>query len=171
MTPSTEIDLFTAVISSVLTYAWWIHFRVWMLRQDLFEIRDDLWDEMSEKGELDDPAHRETREGINSMIRFSPYLSIRTLILIATDGAENVQQSTDLPQAVVEARKAVFNRIMRFMLLETVTGLACTFLAMLVMSHSVAISQMQKWISRIFDSSDVRTMEIPRKFNDPFCPA
>lgn len=69
-------------------YAMWVKARVWMLRQDFFAIRDRLWDEMMDRGELDTEVHRWYREVINEMIRFAPALSWWTFIVILRHEAE-----------------------------------------------------------------------------------
>lgn len=76
MTPYILLGAGLVGLSFVITYAWWCRFRVWVLRQDLFEIRDRLWDEAMRCGFIDDPAHRDARDAINAMIRFCPRLSV-----------------------------------------------------------------------------------------------
>lgn len=33
MNPTTELMVFTTILSLAIAYAWWVHFRVWILRQ------------------------------------------------------------------------------------------------------------------------------------------
>src|SRR5258705_316114 len=68
MTPEIKFVLACFGMSLVITYAWWCHFRTLILRGRLFLIRDQLWDVMCAKGMLDDPAHLEMRNVINSLI-------------------------------------------------------------------------------------------------------
>jgi hypothetical protein len=166
MSADQKIIFYSTAISLILTYAWWVHFRVWILRQDLFAIRDRLWDTMRAKGQLESVAHRETRNGINAMIRFAPYLSLVTVAIILTSGVESKCENVELPAEIVDFRKAVFLRVLRFLVCETLTGWLFGAGAIIVFSQHLARTQMQKWISRIFDSIDVRDMELPTGHTD-----
>jgi len=80
MPPEIQLVLFSTLLSLAIAYAWWVRFRVWMLREDLFSIRDQLWDTMLEEGTLDDPEHRRVRDEINALIRIAPLFSVWTVI-------------------------------------------------------------------------------------------
>lgn len=111
-------------LSYTITYAWWCRFRIWVLRQDLFEIRDRLWDDARKGGFLGHPAHREARDAINAMIRFCPRLSLpvwRELNVISK-GRKRVARSGLVP-AVDQAMMRVAHRITRFVFLESAYGL------------------------------------------------
>ena len=87
MMPELQLIIGTIMLAAVLSYAWWVSLRVWMLRQDLFSIRDDLWDAMKARGLLDDPAHREMRDALNAFIRVAPRFSVLTFFGILAEGA------------------------------------------------------------------------------------
>src|SRR5438128_141697 len=118
-----ELVLFATLLSAVLSYAWWIRFRVWMLRQDLFMHRDRLWDSMRAEGRLDDPEHRRVRDDINALIRIAPLLSIWTIIRIFIEGPQTDRPEQgaagDLPHRTLE--EAVL-RVSRYLLFETLSG-------------------------------------------------
>src|SRR5205809_877952 len=98
MSPAMELITWTVLLSLVITYAWWAYFRVWILRQDLFEIRDRLWDTAHEKGLLWNPDYLNTRDGINAMIRLAPWLSLPAMFRILFGGATRVTSTTsELP--------------------------------------------------------------------------
>lgn len=110
-------------LSAILTYAWWTRFRVWKLRQDLFAIRDDLWDAMRCRGELDNTHHRETRRVINALVRIAPLLSIFTLLRFKLqDHSPTPPLPQDCPTAVVEARNLFMDRVSRYLFRETLSG-------------------------------------------------
>ena len=67
-------------LSCTISYMWWAKIRVWMLRQDLFLIRDALFDKAREKDFFDHQHYKSTREAINGMIQFAPHMSITTLV-------------------------------------------------------------------------------------------
>lgn len=67
------------VISSVISYLWWVKFRTWIFRQELFAIRDEIWLKACDGGWLDDPEHRRFRRELNSLIRLAPGFNILTL--------------------------------------------------------------------------------------------
>jgi len=108
-----------------IAYAWWIRIRVWLLRQDLFVIRDGLWYAMRDAGKLDHPAHRKARQNLNVMIRFAPRLSIRVINEFASwkIGDPVFDKCEDLPETAVAMRQAN-HRYARYILRETLSGFA-----------------------------------------------
>ncbi len=109
----------------IATYAGWLRLRVWMFRQDLFQVRDHLWDSMLAEGTLDDPAHREFRDEINAIIRIAPMLSFFLVIRIMMDhevtGSTPPRQADGNPTIELARRKA-FYRIAHYLVGETISG-------------------------------------------------
>lgn len=111
---------------------WWVSIRVWMLRQDLFTIRNELWLSMIDKGQLDDPSHREIRDQINTLSRIAPLImSIFTFLRFyfnartesdELDAAERVKPAAMDPD-VNTALDRIVQRILRFFLHETLSGI------------------------------------------------
>jgi len=130
---SSAIELVLAMIgmSAVVTYLCWLRFRIWAFRQDLFSIRDRLWGEMLASGMLNDPAHRELRDGINALIRIAPLLSLITMlhILLKRQDIQAVISPQDRPAAVTMARMFVLGRTAQYLIGETLSGwvLICGF--------------------------------------------
>lgn len=157
MNPGIQVILGTTLIAAGVGYAWWTRLRVWMLRQDLFAIRDALWDSMRAKGELDDPAHRECREGINAMIRLAPYLSLISVWRILAIGihARMSPMEADIPTEVEEARNRVFIRIARYLLYWTLMG----WVAVMILSTFRSLRLANAWLTRkveaLFDSQEI----------------
>ncbi|MGO9468808.1 MAG: hypothetical protein ACLQIB_16875 [Isosphaeraceae bacterium] len=133
MRPETQLIVFTMLLSLTLSYAWWIKFRVWMLRQDLFLIRDRLWDTMRSLGELDDPGHRQVRDHINAAIRLAPLFTVWTVIRIAIEGPQSRPLSEKpIRNEAQEALDKAVLRISRYLLFETLSGLLFFSVASLV---------------------------------------
>ncbi len=130
MTPEIRFCLATFGISLILTYAWWCHFRAWILRAWPFEIRDRLWDAAHAQGELDDPEYRETRDVINSLIRAAATMTWISFlfILIADADFQAMNRLKPRMREVREARGAVNACIANYLLRMTLTGrvMLCT---------------------------------------------
>ena len=125
MRPAIELILACVGLSLSISYLWWVWWRVWIFRQDLFVIRDRLWDAVRAGGLLDDPAHRECRQDINAMIRLAPVLSLFTFLeLFEFVEGESASRKSVVPEAVTEARTAVYLRTFHFLFLESFSGLA-----------------------------------------------
>lgn len=151
MNPGLRFVLACSGISLVVTYFWWVKVRVWMFRQDLFRIRDELWDSMVSEGMADDPDYRSFREAINAVIRLAPVLSIVTVLGVVLERDEFRVAIPDHPRLapLVKARNMVFYRVTRYLLLETLSGLS--ILALLVAfglgrSFFRAISRRVEWL-------------------------
>lgn len=59
-------------MSFVLTYIWWMRFRVLIFRQDLLAIRDTPWDQMIRRGTLDEPSRIPSRDQLADSSRTLP---------------------------------------------------------------------------------------------------
>ena len=57
------------VLSVSVSYGLWAKLRIVLLRQDLFVIRDRLWDRAGELSGFDDPAYRHARKHLNDAVR------------------------------------------------------------------------------------------------------
>lgn len=160
MSPIIALSMWTALLSLTITYAWWVRLRVWFLRQDLFNIRDVLWQQMHDSGSLGDQSYLEFRDGINSIIRIVPYLSFIVLArILFEDGGTQHSSGKELVE-VVNARKLVVDRLLRYMLQESVVGLAALAIVFVYQCKSLAEIQVAKWISRLIDSSSVRALRL-----------
>src|SRR4051794_29632881 len=112
MSPETRLSFWCTALALLVCYAWWSRFRVWLLRQDLFAIRDEVWDRMRAAGALDHPSHRQFRDGINSMIRFAPDLSLFTVWrMLLTNVAPASEVAAPIHEAVKWGRHETFVRL------------------------------------------------------------
>lgn len=137
MNPIFGVMIGSLIFSFGITYFWWVKFRVWKLREDLFVIRDELWDRARAEGNLDHESHRKFRDVINSLIRIAPILTFFTFfrIILVSDGSEEIEQCDPLTE-VEEARRKVISRLVHYLLRETLVGLLA----------SIAISVLCYWI-------------------------
>ncbi len=165
MAPEIQFFLGGIIFASGLSYAWWVWFRVWMLRQDLFAIRDELWRSMKDLNELDDPAHRELREGINAFIRIAPWLSIFTILRILAEGAHSQFFGIGevIPKEVELAKKKVVLRVARYLFLETLLGLGMVTALLIgclliLMPFAFAKSLLSRKVETVLDSAELRAI-------------
>lgn len=123
MKPIFGVIIGSLIFSLGITYFWWVKFRIWRLREDLFVIRDELWDRARAGGNLDNESHRQFRDVMNSLIRIAPDLTFFTLIRIqlVSDSSQEVPLSDQLTE-VEEARRKVITRLDRYLLRETLVG-------------------------------------------------
>lgn len=65
---------FAAIVGAYVGPLRWARTAAW--RQDLFAIRNELWDRMQERGTLHSPAHIKVRQTLNAAIRVAPVLNL-----------------------------------------------------------------------------------------------
>lgn len=113
-------------ISLALTYAWWTRYRVIALRQDLFSLRDELWDLMRAEGKLDHPAHRALRDHLNRLILIAPALSPTVVRAVKASGAAQAEPASapagEVPAAVAVIRHETSKLIRRYLHRWCVSG-------------------------------------------------
>lgn len=110
------------ILGTTVAYALWVKVRVWMLRQDFFAIRDRLWDEMMDRGEVNADVHRWYREVINEMIRFAPALSWGMVYLLLRHEREITPADksrrfdpAEYPEPVARAARDVEQCVLRYL--------------------------------------------------------
>lgn len=166
MGPAVQLIFFSILLSATISYALWVRWRVWILRQDLFAIRDRLWDSMYAKRALADPDYMACRHDINGMIKVAPALSLFSFLKFLDMGVHEhdpqVSQGEHLPDEVVAARRAVFIRVAKFMLFESLAGLSIAGIALLFGFSGVLRKFLVSRIQKFFDSREIR--EIGRQF-------
>lgn len=119
--------VFTLLASTGVSYLWWIRVREMRFRQDIFSVRDDLFDLAVASGLVDDPAYIAFREYLNNMLLFAHHLSIPVMVHMAKFplSSEPFPRSENkcLQRAIEDATTTVSNRIVRFLRYETMIGL------------------------------------------------
>ncbi|MEX2187489.1 MAG: hypothetical protein WD875_11870 [Pirellulales bacterium] len=72
-----SIGSFLVAIS--VAYSWWASSRAVFLREEIFGIRDRLWDVARAENAFDDEAYRHARHHLNSLIRTAGLYSVRAI--------------------------------------------------------------------------------------------
>ena len=130
--PNLEFEIFVlfasiGVLFAALLYAWWVKARVLLLRHDLFEIRDGLFDKIMRLGALDDPGYREARSHLNSLLRSAGTLNIYTMLyLIQATGETKSRRiesnNVEVQKLIDNASRQVAERVFRYLVRHTATG-------------------------------------------------
>ena len=119
--------LFTFFASSGFAYLWWVKVREMRLRQNIFAIRDDLFDAAVANGWLDDPGYRAFRAHLNSLLQFAHHLSVPALIHLSSvplpDEPFPKSANKRIQKAIDQATHDVTTRIVHFVRFETAIGL------------------------------------------------
>lgn len=75
-----QLSFSVLFLTLIVLYVGWVRFRVLVIRQNLFAIRDRLWDDARELNCLDDSAYQEARSRINSTIRSAHRINLVVLL-------------------------------------------------------------------------------------------
>jgi hypothetical protein len=131
------LTISTVVASVAIAYAWWIYVRVMWLREDLFNVRDALFDLAMERGRLKDPAYLLARGRVNAMIRMAGTFNLHTVVFLSTivpDRSADDMRSSDqvLQGAIDSAYHKVGKRLFKYITRQTLTGCLLWLLAWLV---------------------------------------
>lgn len=140
----------TFLLTFVVCSAWWIRVRVILLREELFAVRDELWDRAFELEKLNDSAYQEMREHINALIQAAGYVTFITLILATMSGRnpperrrsedEQLQESIDL------AYTKVAKSVLGYCLDDTLTGKLGKMFAKLAGVGGWLVELSQNWV-------------------------
>ena len=153
------------LLSSLLAYACWTKIRVWMLREDLFAIRDRLWDRMRAEGMLDHPAHRSYRNALNALIRLAPAISWMMILTIVFERVEltpiSMAREFDLeklPTPVAEASRDAAHCVLRYLFFWTLLGLVLWIIFSILGQLRIWQSRLISAINRAFQSEEIRKL-------------
>lgn len=142
----------TMLVSLSLTYAWWVKIRVVCLQQDLFDLRDGLFDFAADHGCLDDEAYSEARNQLNAVISGAELLTIPIVAYMLKHGAgpreTKKSSNTALQQEIDGTLKECVARIYRYLMLETFTGLFVRPVLYAVRISAIMEDQALVWIRR-----------------------
>jgi hypothetical protein len=115
------------IVSSGTAYLCWTYLRIVLLRQQLFEIRDAMWDKARERRGFNDPAYREARSRLNSAIHMVHWITLPVIARAIDAPSPNSSfiKSRDLvlQEAIDEAYSAFANRILHHLMRHTICGL------------------------------------------------
>jgi len=118
-----QIALGGGIMGAALAYAWWSSIRVTFFRQDLFVIRDRMWDRAREAGALEDPKYQYMREVLNSCISAASFISLPQMVRARLVGQSEGQVMAytarpDVELIVADAENAMVSRVTRYVLLD-----------------------------------------------------
>jgi hypothetical protein len=161
MNPVAQLIIGCLVLSAGVSYMLWLWVRIWWLREDLFQIRDDLWDAMYAKGQLDHPTHRAARLRINGVIRAAYLLGPITVTIMA---ASNLRDSgndwlDDAPPEVLEAVTKVTGRLGKYIAYQNLTGLSIAAVATVLSFQKVTRDVIARWIRRLIGADVGRELD------------
>jgi hypothetical protein len=153
-----QLTLGLLLLSACVGYAMWVRVRVWRFRQDLFEIRDRLWDQMRSRGELSHPAHREARNAINALIRLAPALSLVSFLILLIGGGpvRNSHIDQTAPEQVHQALRQTVHRTLTLVIFESPLGLIAWLAMFVVHMHQAALARIDQAINRIVRSGQLQ---------------
>ena len=124
-------------------------------RQDLFAVRNLLWDRMRECGQLDAPAHRQLRETINTLIRYAPVMNLFYLAAALRSPPRLASGGVQVPPvdpgerraalALQEARAAVVTLFTRQLFVNSLPG---AFIGVPVLALS-RVFRAASWATRL----------------------
>lgn len=121
------IAVITIVVGSFLltgcaAYAAWCDIRVRLFRQQMFAIRNQMFDKAVASGTLDHPHYLEARQSMNRLIRFAPLISTGMMKRVfAAAGEVPARKGERLP--FVDAATREFSTcVMNYVLLWTASG-------------------------------------------------
>lgn len=118
--------VFVFLGSGGVSYLWWVKVREIRLRQDIFAIRDDLFDAAVKNGWLDDPAYRAFREFLNMVLALAHDVSVPLFVFFSQQPAveEPFPKAQDprLQRMIEQQTHQVASRLVRFVRYETLTG-------------------------------------------------
>jgi|GEM_PF-5065808 len=166
-----QIYLGALLLSAVVAAAWWTRIRQMWLRQDIYDLRDELFDTMAKAGTLDDPAYRSARSHLNYVAQCAGDLSLPVFLYLLHAGVKGkaIESSENefVQRTVQETIENCATRIVRFLVLETGAGLLMS-LSALVLSLYGAMKQRflilaRRWILSLSAEQMSEIHRVPRR--------
>lgn len=142
-------------ISLATTYAWWVKVRAIAFRQDIFDIRDDLFDAALAADGVGDDAHIAARRHLNSLANSVNGLSIMLLGYVLSRGVDTHSLRSKLNSSNVALNAAIEGALSRstqvfaeFLLHKTMPGVLLSAFSRVVRASNVVEGQVTKWSTR-----------------------
>lgn len=133
MTDNLTLFASICVLVWVVSYAWWVRMRDMLFRQELFAIRDRLWDVARRLDAFDDEAYREARERLNNTIRISRWITIPAVAFVSDFKGEQTErkrsENEELQEAIDNAYQEAARYICHHLMRHTISGLTVLVLA------------------------------------------
>lgn len=127
------------LVSSAIAYAWWCHVRVIALRQDLFDIRDDMWDAARELGCFNDPAYQSTRDHLNGVATHARSFTVPVLAFVLANRPPGGyprparSENQDVQRIIDRALTRSSARLASYLVNESLTGWVCRAISVLTL--------------------------------------
>lgn len=154
MTWTILIGAGTLMISLALSYAWWIRVRIINFRQDVFDVRDDLFVRAMELHAFEDSAYRATRDHLNKVAASADHATISVIAYLMHKGLtgslkDRTRTSNEALQvAIDDAIEATATRLAHLLVYETATGWLVMVMSTPARLHKVAFEQTVRWTRR-----------------------
>ena len=149
------------LLSLSLTYLWWVRLRVVMLREDLFVLRDNLFDQAVARDRLNDPGYVDARRKINSLIRFAHLWSwpvFFSVILRHRSSSTRVESDDPAFNELLEASlHSASTRFVQYLLRDTLTGRVFFVVGMIVFPWVMV----RDWLNRRVDALLNSDVDVP----------
>lgn len=169
MTGMFLIAVGAVIISLALSYAWWTKVRVINFRQDVFDIRDELFARAMELKAFDDPAYRATREHLNRLAVSADYATVSVIAYLMhkglSDGLKDRTRTSNPPlQAAIDASlEATAKRLAHLLVYETATGWLVMVMSTPARLREVAFQQTLCWTRRWILSEESEGINVGRR--------
>lgn len=162
------VSLGTFLVSASVCYACFSVLRVYLLQEELFAIRDALWDKARELNAFDMPEYVRARQHINSCIAVAKLLSVDSVVLYGSKAFNHVMENF-----IPVAKGAVEKEPMKLAISEAYLklGIAILFyitvmrasgwLACIRLGHATIELAVRKWV-------DSRAAEVMRAGEQEF---
>ncbi len=122
----------TCLLAAILTHAWWRRVRVVNLRQDIFDVRDRLFDSAAELNGFDDLGYRTARDHLNAVASIAQHLTVAMVVYVLSCGVEPRERpraaTPMLEKAIDEAYRACSMLVFNLLFRKTLTGVVTRLL-------------------------------------------
>ncbi|HVA46311.1 MAG TPA: hypothetical protein VNH11_08055 [Pirellulales bacterium] len=146
-----------------VAYAWWAKLKPLFLREDLFIIRNRLWDVALQGNAFSDPAYKQARAHLNALIRTAALFSLPSIKAAAKATAGRSCPSVRLKandaalQAAIDAAyQESAEAVVKYVMYRSAFGLlvVCDILFTIVVRRSIieglsTLRTIQKWIKSV----------------------
>lgn len=149
----TEILIGAAFISAAITYAWWTKVRVILLRQQLYDIRDRLFDQALDANGVEESAHHHARKHLNALARTAPHLSLPLLAFALTLGKRRDVQvelrttNVKLQRAIESAMSDSAVAISQYVIRHTIPGVLLSIGFGIARLRDTFAQMITKWVN------------------------
>ncbi len=152
------------LFSLVITHAWWATVRVVRFRQDIFDMRDRLFDIAASLQVFDDPAYQDARGHFNAVARIADSISFYGVCYALCAGVGDWQrprsENAELQKAIDDIHEECAGRFGHYLLRETFTGLVAV--PFRVHMAAPVQEQVRRWIRHWLISQAPESLDLAR---------